>query len=81
MLAADSAPVSTPGAHAAPEAPDSDPLGDLALERADALPRVAVVVEAVAADGVEGKKGDEENIDKSMVSHFIHVKDFNKSKR
>ena len=71
MLAADSAPVSTPGAHAAPEAPDSDTLGDLALEGAHALPLVAVVVGAVAADDMSGQMGGEENVEKSMDPHFL----------
>ena len=73
MLAADSAPVSTPGTDAAPEAPDSDALGDLALERAHALPLVAVVVGAVAEDDMSGQKGDEENVGKSMDSHFKYM--------
>ena len=69
VLAADpaAAPVSPPGdgAVAAPESPDPDPIGDLALERAHALSPVAVVVGAGAAavDEAGGRKREEESND------------------
>ena len=51
-LATNPSPVSS---SAASEIPDSDPIGDLALERAHALSVVAVVVGAGAADEAGGK--------------------------
>ena len=71
-LAADPSPVTSPGADAAPKVPDSDPIGDVALERAHAHAPVAVVVGAGAADeGGGGKEGDEEeNIDERSTYHI-----------